>query len=247
MLSFAGTTQPFSRVARLDRARWRAIPAVVGRNILRKDLMTITPSTPAPDPDEAAAQAAAILDDLRNAGYVVASLHDLRESGTRYQDAVPVLASWLPRVTDFGLHESLLRALTVPFAKQAALQPVIDDFTRTYTGSEAIDIELRWVAGNALEVLWQDTAFDQLRDLCVATRWGRARQMVVLGMGKSKHLDAADTLIGLLDDDDVRLHAVQALRKLRPAAAREPLARLRDHHDGVMRKEIDKTLAKLAD
>jgi hypothetical protein len=208
-----------------------------------KDAVTATDPSPDDDPSR---QTAAIRADLHAAGYDVASLHELRESGTRYKDAVPVLAAWLRRVTDFGLHESLLRALAVPFAKKDALQPVIDDFTHIDTGNSEVDTELRWVAGNALEVLWDDTAFDQLHAICADTGYGRARQMVVIGMGKSQNPAAADTLIRLLDDNDVRLHAVQALRKLRPDAAHEPLTRLRDTQDAYMRKEIDKTLAKLA-
>jgi hypothetical protein len=206
--------------------------------------VSTTPGSPQP-PSSRAAQEASILADLRGAGVEVPSIHALREHGGAYRRAVPVLTAWLPRVTDFGLHESILRALAVPFAKPDALQPVIDDFTSMDTGNEEADVELRWVAGNALDVLWDDRSFEELRDICADPSYGRARQMVVLGMGKSKHPEAPAVLIRLLGDDGVRLHAVQALRKLRPASARPVLVELRPTQDAFMRREIDKTLAKL--
>ncbi len=54
----------------------------------------------------------AILSDLNRIGYRVGSLAELRHSGVRYQDAVPVLVDWLPRVTSRKIKQEIVRALS---------------------------------------------------------------------------------------------------------------------------------------
>ena len=54
-----------------------------------------------------------ILAELTSAGFKSRSLADLRHSGIRYRDAVPVLLDWLPRITDRKVKTEIVRALSV--------------------------------------------------------------------------------------------------------------------------------------
>ncbi|MBC9733389.1 HEAT repeat domain-containing protein [Nocardioides marmotae] len=190
------------------------------------------------------AQAAAILEELRIAGYDVDSVYSLRERYRDYRDAVPILAGWLPRVRDMDLKEGLLRSLAVRFA-QAALPALIEDFTRMDTSVDPTGFQLRWAAGNSIEVLWDDRCFDDLVALATDRAYGRGREMVVRGLGRSKRAEAADVLIGLLDDPDVLVPAVIALRKHPDPRARGPLEKAHAGQERWVQKEIEKTLATL--
>jgi hypothetical protein len=186
-----------------------------------------------------------ILAELAAAGYRARSLADLRHSGVRYRDGVAVLLGWLQRVTDRKVKEEVVRALTVPWAKPAAARPMIEEFRRVDMSVDPTGTGLRWTIGNALDVLADDSVFDELVDLARDRRYGRARQMIVLGLGKSKRPEAVEVLVGLVDDPDVDGHAVKALGKLKAPAARAVLERKLNDQRAWVRGEARRALAKL--
>jgi HEAT repeat protein len=188
---------------------------------------------------------APVLADLADAGYKFDSLADLRHSRVRYRGAVPVLLRWLARATDSDVKENIVRALSVPWAGPAAARALIEEFRRVDTTATAGGTGLRWAIGNALEVVGDDSVFDELVDLVRDRTYGKARQMVVLGLGKSKDPRAAGELITLLDDDDVSGHAVKALGKLKAAEARTALEPMLHDSRPWVRREAKKALDNL--
>lgn len=192
-------------------------------------------AAPAPDEGE-------VLRDLAAAGYEVESLADLRTSGLRYRDAIPVLLSALQRAADRKVKGEIVRALSVPWAKPAATGPLIEEFKQV---EDETGMGLRWTVGNALEVLWDDARFDDLVALARDGTFGKAREMVVLGLGRSKKPEAGEVLIELLDDPVVSGHAVKALRKLKVPAARAGLERMLGDERAWVRKEAQRALAAL--
>lgn len=70
-----------------------------------------------------------------------------------------------------------------------------------------------WAIGNALSVVADDSHFDELAELARDRRYGTARQMIVHGLGRSRHPAAVGLLIELLADDDIAAHAAIALGK----------------------------------
>jgi len=186
-----------------------------------------------------------ILEDLGAVGFASRSLADLRHSGARYREAIPVLLDWLPRVTDVKVKGEVVRVLSVPWAKPAATEPLIDEFRRLDVSADPTGTGLRWTIGNALEVLFADANFEAFAELARDERYGKARQMVVLGLGKSKRPEAVDVLLGLVGDPDVDGHAVKALGKLKAPESRPALeSKLADSRAWV-RSEARKALAKL--
>jgi len=183
-----------------------------------------------------------LLVDLAEAGHPVASLTELRESGTRYRAAVPVLLAWLPRVTEPIFLEQLVRTLSVPWARPASAAALVQRFRDVDDPTESV----RWAIGNALEVVSDDSVYDDLVELAADRRYGTARQMVVAALGRSRRPEAVDVLIGLLDDPDVSGHAVQALARQNDARARKPLQGMLSDDRAWVRKAARRAVEKLA-
>ncbi|MFT3887735.1 MAG: HEAT repeat domain-containing protein [Arachnia sp.] len=175
-----------------------------------------------------------VLRDLAAVGYVVPSIADLRTSGGRYRDAIPVLLASLQRATNRMVKGELVRALSVPWAKPSAVGPLIEEFKKVDGETEP---GLRWIVGNALEVVWDDRWFDELVALARERSYGRDREMVVLGLGRSKNPDACYVALELLDDPAVNGHAVAALRKLKDPRARAGLESMLTDERAWVRKE----------
>lgn len=91
--------------------------------------------------------AAPLKAELAKAGFQVDSVDDLHNQRLDYRDAIPILLEWLPRIENRDVKESVVRALTVKWAKPAAAPLLIEEFRRADDSSE---LGLRWVIGNAL-------------------------------------------------------------------------------------------------
>jgi hypothetical protein len=182
---------------------------------------------------------APVIEDLRAVGFEVATVQDLRRVGVPYSEAIPVLLRWLPRVEYPPLKEDIVRTLSVPWASPMALRPLLTEFERTPASEES---GLRWAIGNALEVLGDDSVFEELAAIARNPAYGRSRQMVVVALGRMRNPAAAQILIDLLGDEQVAGHAVKALRRLRAPAARERLAAMSNHPKTWIRNEVKKAL-----
>ncbi len=143
--------------------------------------------------------------------------------------------------------EEIVRALSVPWARPAATGPLIARFRQVEDES---GLGLRWTIGNALEVLWDDSFFDDLVSLARDQRFGRAREMLVLGLAKSKRPEVGAVLVHLLDDPTVDGHAVSALsglfRRIKVPAARAGLERMLGDDRAWVRKKAQRALSALA-
>ncbi len=192
---------------------------------------------------------AGLVRDLRDAGVPVTDLWELVNAKAQYRSAIPVLIDWLQNVDTRvpapdrpKVQEGLVRALSVPAARPAAARVLIDEFRRA---ADPTGFGLRWVIGNALSVVADDSVFDEIAALAQDRRYGKARQMVVLGLARSKDPRAVPLLAGLLTDEDVAAQAVTALGKLRPPGVRPAVERMLDHPQALVRKEAKKALARL--
>jgi len=162
----------------------------------------------------------------------------LRSERIEYAGAIPILLAWLPKVRSLDLKQDVVRCLSVPFAALAA-GALIDEFRR------AEDEGLRWTIGNALAIVANEAVLADMIALARDRQYGRAREMVVLGLGNIHDPRVDLALIELLKDDQVSGHAIMAIGNLGAPAARthvEPF--LRDTKPWV-RAEARKTLRKL--
>lgn len=185
--------------------------------------------------------AAPLLAELAAAGFDVASVGALRQPGREYRGAVPILLDWLPRIGNPDVREDIVRSLSVPFARPAAAPALVAEFRRT-TPAEGT---LRWAIGNGLEVVADDSVYQDVVEIARDRRNGTSREMFVLALGNMSRPDAAEVLMELLDDDEVAGHAIMALHKLKAPRSRHALERFLDHPKPWIRKEARKAIAAI--
>lgn len=185
---------------------------------------------------------APIVSELIGAGFQVDVVSDLYHRRLDYRSAIPILLRWLPRISDRGAKEGIVRALSVKWAKPMAAPALIEEFRRASLESE---YGLKWAIGSALEVVADDSVFSELVILAGDKGHGRAREMVVAALGKMRDPRAVDVLIELLNDADVAGHALSALRKLAPQRARSYIERFVNHPRTWWRNEAKRALAKI--
>jgi hypothetical protein len=191
-----------------------------------------------------------LLNDLAGAGVEVSDVWELVNArSVDYPAAVPVLLDWLehldervPEPDRRRLRDGLIRALTVNSARPQAAPLLIDLFKRA---DDPTGFGERWVIGNALSVVADDTYVDELAALAMDRSYGKGRQMLVLGLGRFGDHRVVPVLIGLLDDEDVVGHAAEALGKLKAVEAVPALEPLLTDKRLVVRREAKKALAKI--
>jgi hypothetical protein len=183
-----------------------------------------------------------ILTQLRAAGFDVKEVSDLFNLKLNYQRAVPVLLHWLPLVADPREKEMIVRALAVKWARPTAARPLVEEWRK---GRPEETPSMLWAIGNSLEVVADDSVFDDLVEFARDARYGRARQMVVAALGKMKNPSAVDVLIELLNDEEVAGHALIALQRLAPQKARPHIERFLTHPRTWWRNEAKRALAKI--
>jgi len=116
---------------------------------------------------------------------------------------------------------------------------LIEDF---YAGEPLLD---RWEIGDCLYTIRSKKYAEDYLKMISNSKYGRSRQMVVLLVGKLKVKDAVPILIKLLDDDDVRGHAIAALGEFKNEEFRKYFERFQEYKNSYIRKEALRSLKKL--
>jgi HEAT repeat protein len=173
-----------------------------------------------------------LIGDYRRAGGSAHTLGEIHHFDYQPTAAIPVLAEWLTDLEDrwpgaeseerSRARESLIRALDVKQSRNSAAIPaLISQFDTTKT----IDEYVRWAAGNSLyDIPADDTHFDDLVRIATDRTLGMSRQMVVNWLWKSRRKDEAGAVaLGLIDDETVQGHALEALARLRTQGIREQI------------------------
>lgn len=184
-----------------------------------------------------------VVADLAEAGFDVKWVSDLYHQNNSYKKAVPVLLKWLPRIDNLDVKEDIVRALSVPWAKPIAASALIAEFIKLKNES---NMDLKWVIGNALSIVADDSVFTEIVDLVSDRQHGKSREMLAVSLGNMKDPRAQDVLIGLLDDEVVAGHAIMALGKLKSIKAYPKIEGFLDHPKAWVRKEAKRALEKIA-
>ena len=118
---------------------------------------------------------------------------------------------------------------------------MLEEFHKAATREASIG----WVIGNALEVLADDSVFDEVAKIATDKRHGRSREMVVAALGNMKNPRAKDILIALLDDDEVAGYAVMGLGRQKAKEAKERIEPFLRHPQEWVRNEAKKALRRI--
>jgi HEAT repeat protein len=184
---------------------------------------------------------------LNDADIYIESVWDLVKSKEAYTAAIPILLDWLEHLDDRVsgdpgniLREGIVRALTVKEARPSAAPVMFKEFKKTQTSSS-----LRWIIGNALSVVTTRDHLDEILSICQDRKYGKGRQELVASLGRFNDPRVVPVLIDLLQDDDVVAHALEALRRLRPAGVKALVEPLLHSTSPLVRRRAAKTLTKL--
>lgn len=186
---------------------------------------------------------APVIADLAKAGFNVEWVSDLYNSKLNYKGAIPVLLKWLPRIDNMDVKESIIRALSVSWAKPIAAPALIAEYYKLQGESE---IGIKWAIGNALSIVADDSVFTEIVNLVSDRQHGESREMLAVSLGNMKDPRAQDVLIDLLDDEVVAGHAIMALGKLKSIKAYPKIEGFLDHPKAWVRKEAKRALEKIA-
>jgi HEAT repeat protein len=191
---------------------------------------------------EARLAAAPVLEELAKAGFVLETVADLYNKKVNYKGAIPILLRWLPRVENVAVKESIVRALSVPWAKSLAAPALIEEFRWAQDPSGS---GIKWAIANALSVVADDGVIHEMIDLIQDRQHGRARQMLAVALENMKDGRAVDVLNQLLKDEEVAGHALIALGQLKARSSRPLIEPFLNHEKAWVRKEAKKALAKI--
>jgi HEAT repeat protein len=182
---------------------------------------------------------AQVLADLARLGFKVEWISDLFGKRIVYKDAIPVLLDWLPRIDNIDVKEEIISALAVRWAKPKAAKQLIEEFKKEENK------RIRWPIANALEIVGDDSVFNEIVELVENVEYGKDREMLALALRNMKDPRAQDVLIGLLDDSFVIGHAIMALGKLKSIKAYPAIQKHVNHPKTWVRNEAKKALARI--
>ena len=192
--------------------------------------------------EEDARAAAPLVAELAAIGLAVSSVADLFNRRMDYRAAIPLLLTWLPKTTNPAVKECIVRALSVKWAKPVGAPLMVDEFERA---DDPSGIGLRWAIASALEVIADDSVFDEIVRLARDRRNGKAREMLVMALGQMQNPGAIGVLTEFLSDEDVAGYAVIALGRLKAKEARTLIVPFLRHGKSWVRKEAKRALSRI--
>lgn len=158
-----------------------------------------------------------------------------RSSSFDERSAMPVLLRLLPTLKDPRAVTTVAGHLRRPWARPTAFPGLLEAF-KAWAPKDA---SAGWALGGALATAADKRHLNMLIDLVQRREYGKARGMVVDSLWRYRKEGQVDrTLIGLIEDPDVSLEAMTALRRtLGNEAALPHLRRVRDSDgDGRVRQ-----------
>lgn len=182
-----------------------------------------------------------ILDDLLRIGYKVADLAALRSHKDAWKASVPILLHWLPSVTHLNVKEEIIRLLGTPWTGNRATKYLIEEFRKTALEHP----HYAWAIGNTLSTVDVKGFEKEIISLARHSQYGIARQMLVMGLHRLHNSEAAEAALDLLSDEDVKVHAIIALGKMKSKRALFHLEKLLTDKKPLIRKEARKAITKI--
>lgn len=183
-----------------------------------------------------------LVEDLKKAGLNITSSWDLVNTKSSYKPAIPILLEHLSKPYHLKNKEGIVRALAVKEAIGKASPILIAEYNRTPKDKTL----LRWAIGNTIYTTITENDVESILSIVQEKTNGMSRQMFVAALGKVKSEKAENVLINLLDDEEVTLHALEALGRMKSSKAKEKIAMLTNHPKALIRKEALKALKKVS-
>lgn len=173
---------------------------------------------------------AMIITGLRKRGYSINSINDLMRLSSKERELIPFLSGLLEQFTDENDKEFIVRCLGVK-GFQEIISKLLEEF-KTAKGNS-----YRWAIANSINIIHDMTIEQELITLSENKKYGTGRQMLVLSLGCYKTDSSIKCLRGLLQDEEVRGHALRALGKCGNAEVLPDIEKYCDSDNRWIRKE----------
>lgn len=184
-------------------------------------------------------------DDL---GRFVSNTKYFRPSALDEHAAMPIFIELLPQLSD----PTLVAVLASHLRRRWARPRAFDNLHAAFERWAIPEPTAGWHIGDALATTATKDELPVLLRIAAATKYGKARQMIVDCLWRFNASDEVETtLVSLIRDPDVALHAMSALRRTIGAEAALPhLRQVQDEHSNDLigttaKRQIQKAEAKL--
>ena len=158
-----------------------------------------------------------IKNDLKQRGYIINSVNELLKLSHKERELVPYLLELLDDLSDETDKEFVVRCLGVKGFTEV-IPKLLTEF------KSAKNNYYRWAIANSINIIHSMTIDSiniihsmtiekELIELSSNKKYGTGRQMLVLSLGEYKSDLTLNCLVNLLNDEEVRGHALQALGK----------------------------------
>ena len=147
-----------------------------------------------------------IKNDLKQRGYIINSVNELLKLSHKERELVPYLLELLDDLSDETDKEFVVRCLGVKGFTEV-IPKLLTEF------KSAKNNYFRWAIANSINIIHSMTIEKELIELSSNKKYGTGRQMLVLSLGEYKSDLTLNCLVNLLNDEEVRGHALQALGK----------------------------------
>ena len=179
--------------------------------------------------------------ELADVGVMISSVYDLVNTAKSYPNAIPILLNHVNKDYHERNKEGIIRALAVKEARGKASPILIAEYHRTPKDK----MSLRWAIGNTIRMTITEDDVESILPIVQDKTNGTSRQMFVVALGKVKSEKAENILINLLDDEEVILHALEALGRMKSKKAKDKISMLTEHPKDLIKKEAKKALKKI--
>ena len=173
---------------------------------------------------------AMIITGLRKRGYSINIINDLKRMSKKERYIITFLIGLLEQFTDENDKEFIVRCLGVK-GFQEIIPKLLEEF-KTAKGNS-----YRWAIANSINIIHDMTIEQELITLSENKKYGTGRQMLVLSLGCYKTDSSIKCLRGLLQDEEVRGHALRALGKCGNAEVLPDIEKYCDSDNRWIRKE----------
>lgn len=173
---------------------------------------------------------AMIITGIRKRGYSISSINDLMRLSSKERELIPFLTGLLERFLDENDKEFIVRCLGVKGFREI-IPKLLEEFKNAKGNS------YRWAIANSINIIHDMTIEQELIALSENKKYGTGRQMLVLSLGCYKTDASIKCLRGLLQDEEVRGHALRALGKCGNSEVLPDIEKCCDSDNRWIRKE----------
>ena len=147
--------------------------------------------------------------ELRNLGFEFETSNQVFDlSGKHAKAIVPIAIKYYQLAKELDKPNEQNHFMSFFYIK--GLDDVIPTLIEDYYSEKTTDLT-RWFISDCIYQIRSRHFVKEYLEIAINKTFGQNRQMIVLLLGKLKEEGAISTLISLLEDEDVRLHAICAL------------------------------------